>query len=212
MASYNLRSLFPKVGNFKTDMIERKVDCAFVSEVWEQSEDKGHLAEIEKMLQMDGLQYISTSRPNKKSGGGVALIVNTKNFACEKLKVFIPTNVEAVWGLLTPKSASAIYKKIIVCAFYSPPKSRRNSKLADHIVGTLQMLVTKYPECGIILGADKNTMDIRPILNCGLRLRQEVTQPTRQGKIIDVIIMNLGKFYNLPIIAPPIGPDDPNKV
>jgi hypothetical protein len=121
VASYNLRSLFPKVGNFKTDMIERKVDCAFVSEVWEQSEDKGHLAEIEKMLQMDGLQYISTSRPNKKRGGGVALIVNTKNFACEKLKVFIPTNVEAVWGLLTPKSASVIYKKIIVCAFYSPP-------------------------------------------------------------------------------------------
>ena len=34
VAAYNVRSLFPKVGNFKTDMIERGVSVAFVSEIW----------------------------------------------------------------------------------------------------------------------------------------------------------------------------------
>ena len=60
-----------------------------------------------------------------------------------------------------------------------------------------------------ILGADKNGMDIRPILNCGLKLRQIVEHPTRQGKILDVLIMNLKSYYNTPIIAPPINPDNP---
>ena len=52
-------------------------------------------------------------------------------------------------------------------------------------------------------------MDIRPILNCGRRLKQVVDQCTRQDAILDVLIMNLTSFYNAPIIAPPIGPDDP---
>ena len=68
VASYNCRSLFPKLDSFKTDIIERQIDCSFISEVCEQSENKQHSAEIEKMLQMDGLKYISTSKPSNKRG------------------------------------------------------------------------------------------------------------------------------------------------
>ena len=53
------------------------------------------------------------------------------------------------------------------------------------------MLNTKYPESGIIMGSDKNSMDISPLLNCGLRLKQIVGLPTINGKILDVLIMNL---------------------
>ena len=73
------------------------------------------------------------------------------------------------------------------------------------------MLSSKYPECGLILGADKNEMDIRPILNSGLRLRQVVDKSTRQGVILDIIIMNLSGLYKSAIIAPPLQPDNPNK-
>ena len=111
---------------------------------------------------------------------------------------------------MKPKSSEAQIKKIIVCSFYSPPNNGKNTRLADHIVGTLHMLNSKYPESGIILGGDKNNMDIRPILGCGLKLRQVVDKCTRQDKILDVLIMNLGRFYNSPIITPPIGPDDPD--
>ena len=83
--------------------------------------------------------------------------------------------------------------------------------MADHIVTTLQMLTAKYPQCGIIQGADKNYMDIKPILNCGLRLRQCVDQATRQGVILDIIIMNLYSYFNSPVIVPPVPCDDPNK-
>ena len=210
VASYNCRSLFPKLGSMKTEIIERKLDCIFASEVWEQSENKEHLWEIEKMLEIDGLKYISKSRPAKNRGGGVALIVNLQKYSCERLNINTPKGLEAVWGLLKPKSSDAEIRNIIVCSFYSPPNNGRNTRLADYMVSTLHMLSTKYPDAGIILGGDKNKMDLSPILSCGLRLRQEVNKSTRQGAILDVLIMNLSKFYNSPVIVPPLSPDDPS--
>ena len=158
VATYNVRSLFPKVGNFKIDMLERGISVAFISEIWEKSEDKEHIKHIETMLELDGLKYISTLRPNNKKGGGTAIIVNQDRFSVEKLEITIPNNLEVVWGLLKPKFKSFKFKKIILCSFYSPPKSRKNTKLADHIIGTLHMLNTVHPDSGIILGGDKNTM------------------------------------------------------
>ena len=182
VATYNLRSAFPKIGNLTTDILERLVDVSFLVEIWEQEHNKEHSFEIEKLLELNGLQYISTARkPNTKgvSYGGAAIVVNLKKFSCIKLPVHIPQQLEVVWGLLTPKNPSAKFKKIVICSFYSPPNKRRNSKMADHIISTLQMLNTRYPQCAIIIGGDKNLMDIKPILNCGLRLRQCVDKPTR---------------------------------
>ena len=136
-------------------------------------------------------------------------MVNLRKFSVEKIMINVPKNLEVVWGLLKAKAQCTKFKKIIVCSFYSPPSKKRNSKMADHIVSTLQMLYTRYPDSGLILGADKNAMDIKPILNCGLKLRQVVDKYTRQGRILDIIIMNMMRFYNSPIICPHIEPDNP---
>ena len=83
--------------------------------------------------------------------------------------------------------------------------------MADHIVGTLHRLAAEHPGSAIILGADKNYMDIRPLLNCGLRLRQCVDKPTRFGAILDIIVMNTFPYHSSVRIVPPIQPDDPTK-
>ena len=88
-------------------------------------------------------------------------------------------------------------------------KKLRNSNLADHLVTTLQMLSSQYPRSGIIMGGDRNHMDIRSVLNCGLKLKQCVDKPTRHNSILDVIIMNTYNFYNSPIIVAPVEADDP---
>ena len=85
VATYNARSLFPKISNFKTDMLERNIAVSMVCEVWQKSEDKQHLFEVEKMLELNGLKYVSKSRPSNKRGGGVALVVNQEKFSIEKL-------------------------------------------------------------------------------------------------------------------------------
>ena len=180
----------------KNDIFERSIDCAFLSEIWEQKENKNHQQEIERMLEMDGLRYISTPRP--KGWGGAAILVNQKKFHLENLNISIPHNLEIIWGLLKPKSEDAYFKKLIVCSFYSPPNSRKNLKLTDHIVTTLQMLKTKFPGSPMLLGSDKNSMDIRPLLNSGLRLRQVVDLPTRQGKILSIILNECPTFIQFP--------------
>ena len=72
------------------------------------------------------------------------------------------------------------------------------------------MLCSKYPDSAIILGADKNDMNISPILSCGLKLRQVVDKSTRKQRILDILIMNTSSYYKSPLIAPPIQPDNPN--
>ena len=60
IATYNCRSLFPKLGNIKTDIIERTIDVAFLCEIWEKKENKNHQNQIETLLETEGLRYIST--------------------------------------------------------------------------------------------------------------------------------------------------------
>ena len=209
VATYNCRSIFPKLGNLKKDILERNIQAAFCCEIWEKKENKQHQFEIENMLEMEGLKYISTPRPT--GWGGAAIIVNQEHFSLDKLNIHIPHNLEIIWGMMKPKDENAIYKRIIVCSFYSPPNSRKNAKLTDHIVTTLQMLSTQYPDSPIILGADRNKMNISPILNCGLRMKQCVDLPTYNNeKIHDIIIMNKPELYKSPIIVPPVPCDVPS--
>ena len=76
-------------------MIEREISVALCSEVWEKANCKKQQFEIEKMLQMEGLKYISTPRTTKR-GGGAAIVVNTEKFSLEKLEVNIPHKLEVV--------------------------------------------------------------------------------------------------------------------
>jgi hypothetical protein len=150
----NLRSLTPKLNNFKIDMIEREIGVALLSEVWEKATCKKQQHEVEKMLQMDGLKYISTPRTTKR-GGGAAIVVNLERFSLEKNQLIIPHNLEVVWGLMRPKKTTSKVKEIIVAAFYSPPKSKKNSKLLDHLMSTTHFLLSKYPNAGLVIGGDK---------------------------------------------------------
>ena len=144
IATYNMRSLFLKIGNVKNDLLERGILLGFFSEIWQKLENKSHKFEIERMLEGEGLKYISTAHPS--GWRGAAIIVNQEKFVLEKLNIIIPHNLEVVWGLMKCKAKEAKFKQILVCSFYSPPNSKKNLKLTDHLVSTLHMLSTKYPD------------------------------------------------------------------
>ena len=161
------------------------------------------------MLQLDGLKYISTPRTTKR-GGGAAIIANIEKYSLEKIQVLIPYNLEIVWGLLRPRKTTGKIKEFIVTAFYSPPHSKKNSKLLDHILSTMHYLLSKYPNAGLILGGDKNDLNLSPLLRGIPKLKQIVTKPTHKSKILDVILTNMHALYSVPVIVPPVMPDDPN--
>ena len=93
------------------------------------------------MLHMEGLKYISTPRPSSKRGGGAAIVVPIDKFNLEKLDVLIPHNLEIVYRLLRPEGGVS---EIICVSFYCPPRSRKKTKLLDHILTTMHILLTKY--------------------------------------------------------------------
>ena len=107
------------------------------------------------MFEIEGLKYVSTPRPRNSKGvsyGSAALVFNTKKFKYKELvDIQVPKNLEVIWALAIPRSTPSKFKNFILCSFYSPPKGLKNSKLCDHIVTTLHMLYSKYPESGIIL-------------------------------------------------------------
>ena len=114
----------PKIASLKTDLVERKIDVAFLQEVWEPSDNPFFIAEKEKLQEIHGLKYVS--KPRAKTSkvryyGGAALIVNIEKFSLETPAVVVPNFLEVMWGIIKPKSLSALYKRIIICSFYSPP-------------------------------------------------------------------------------------------
>ena len=209
ISNYNMRALFSKTENLTRDMDERESDLVFLTEVLEKQENKKHQFKLEEMLEMHGIKYISTPRPGAQRGGGAALAVRLEKFTITKLNIALPKSVEVVWGLLKPKTVSGKFSTIIVCCFYSPPRSRKNSVLIDHITTTLQSLLNIHNNPGVIISGDRNGIDIPSLLSIDPSLRQTVRLPTRGVKILDVIVSNLASYFNEPIIIPPILPDRP---
>ena len=209
ITNYNCRSLMPKIRSFAQDMIERESDISFLSEVWQKEENKKHKAKLEELLEISGIKYISTPRPGAKRGGGAAIAVRLDKFTISKLNISIPKSVEVVWGLLKPKIANGKISTIIACCFYSPPNSKKNNVLIDHITVTLQSLLNIHNNAGIIISGDRNKIDIPVLLSIDPSLRQTVRHPTLGLKILDVIVTNLWRYFDEPTIIPPLNPDKP---
>ena len=203
-----MRSLFPKIQNFSEDMLERQRDIAILTEIWQKEESKKHQLKIEKMFEMSGIQYISTPRSGAKRGGGAAIAIRTENFTISKLNIENPKSLEVVWGLLKPKVVTGKISKIIVCSFYSPPRSKKNPTLIDHLTVTLQFLLKTHSAAGVIISGDRNSIEVSALLSIDLTLRKIVKVPTRGLKTLDVIITNLDRYYSDVIVILPIMPDN----
>ena len=166
------------------------------------------------MTEMKGLKYISCgARPSGKRGGGAGIIVNQKRYSLKTLEIHVPHNLEVIWGIVRPKKieSGCKYNEYIICSFYSPPGSKKHKKLLDHLVSTSHALLAKYPRAAVILGADKNSLPLAPLLQALPRFKQTVTQPTHGNKTIDVIIMNCADMYAAPQVGEPVLPDNPRQ-
>ena len=163
-----------------------------------------------ELLELKGIKYISNPRCSKR-GGGVAIAVNLHKFTLSKLNVYVPTGVEAVWGLLKPKEAGGKFTSILLCSFYSPPDKGKNTKLVNHLAITLHNLLNIHKNAGILICGDRNHIEIPSLLSIDPVLRQLVLSPTHGQNILDIICSNLETYYQRPIILPPLAPDLPDK-
>ena len=127
--------------------------------------------------------------------------------------IHIPWQVEATWGLITPKNIThtSLIQRIVLCSFYYPgPKSKTKTILLDHICQAFQILSAKYGKgVHFLLCADANKLSLESILSLTPEMRQMVTCPTRltPPEMLDPIITTLGRWYQVPVCLAPVEAD-----
>ena len=125
----NHRSIFPKFNNLIDEILENNMQLGLHSEVWENLENPNHANLIEKALEIHGIQYISTPRPNRRGGGVAITLIMDSPFLLKKID--IPTAsggtlLEVCWGLLKPRNPTGPIKTIIFVPFTSPHTAKIN--------------------------------------------------------------------------------------
>ena len=171
------------------------------------SESRKHQKKIEEMLEMKGISYISTPRPGAKRGGGAGIAFNPTNFTVSKLNILIPKPLEVVWALMRPINPTGDIRKIILCSFYSPPNSKKNKHLIEHISVTYNHLKIQHPRAATLISGDKNNLDERNILALNPTFHQIVSKNTRNNKILTILITDLPGYYHVPQVIPPVPVD-----
>ena len=208
----NHRSLFPKFYHLVDEILEMDIHLGLHCEIWEDTDNPTHTNMIEEALELHGIQYISTPRKNKRGGGAAITLISNSPFTLTELEPSVKSGddkLEVCWGLLKPKTPTGIIKSIIICSFYIPPNSRKKTALINHMSLNYFIFKSRYPDSAFIAGGDKNDLNLGHILDIDPSLRQLVTQPTYRQSILDVLITDLGQYYNEPSIRPAVQPDNP---
>ena len=103
---------------------------------------------------MEGLEFFTNSRAAKR-GGGVGIVVNTNlGYSGRKLQVNSrvgSNSLEVVWVLVTPPQPNDGRNKFICACIYSPPRSKLNNLLLDHLSYNLSALSAQHAGAGIVL-------------------------------------------------------------
>ena len=209
IAVINCRSLQPKARSLVEKFQNEDYSIAILCEIWEKTGKKNRYfqAKVEEMLEMDGLKYLSCgSRPSGKRGGGVAILIDSTKLNIEKLQIHVPNNLEVLWTIVRPKEIQpgSKFKEYVVCSIYSPPSSRKNRKLLDHLISTTHALMARFPMAAFYLGGDKNDLSLASLLQGLPKFVQIVANYTHGEKIIDVIITNCSQLYDVPEISLPL--------
>ena len=208
----NHRSIFPKFKNLIDEILENDMHLGLHSEVWENKTNNAHAHSIEEALEIHGIQYISTPRPNRRGGGAAITLISDSQYLLTKLDNATMSgdkSLEVCWGLLKLKKPTGQIKCVIVCSFYLPPNSRKKAALIEHISVNYFSLKSQYPQSAFVLGGDKNDLNTQHLLNIDPSFHQIVTKPTYKQAILDVLITDIGQYYLEPVIRPAVQPDNP---
>ena len=214
IAVINCRSLQPKLRSLVEKFQNEDYSIAVLCEIWEKTGKKNSYfqSKVEEMLELDGLKYLSCgSRPSGKRGGGVAILIDSRKLNIEKLQIHVPNNLEVLWAIVRPKEPhqGSQFKEYVVCSFYSPPSSRKNRKLLDHVISTTHALMARFPSAAFYLAGDKNDLPLACLIQGLPKFAQIVANFTHGEKIIDVLLTNCSQLYAVPEISSPLLPDKP---
>ena len=134
---------------------EESVDISFVTELWMVQSNPLHIRELERRSNLNNIDFVCNARVARR-GGGVAVAVNTaRGYNVKKLQVNCTSGdsrLEIVWCYVIPPKPVDNIKGFICVCLYSPPRSRLNDQLLEHLQFNLNGLTASYPDSRVIIG------------------------------------------------------------
>ena len=115
-----------------------------------------------------------------------------------------------LWALITSRRFPRGFSKLMIAALYHPPNAN-NAVMTAYLLSSLELLESKYPDCGLIIAGDFTKLPIHRLTRL-FQLKQIVNFPTRGSNKLDLILTNLAEYYDNPTRTPPMGLSDHVKV
>ena len=130
-------------------------------------------------------------RKDRVSGPGGGIICYVKDvISCRKVDILSSAahEFELLWLALRPRLLPRPLTLILLCIVYCPPwyNCELRHSLCQYIVSSIDELNRKFPNAGIILAGDFNSLETN-LFNKYFHFKQIVTKNTRGTNILDKI-------------------------
>ena len=176
IALSNVMSITPKIDEIRSVVLDLKIDIAAFTETWLRDSIQDTIIDI------PGYQIYRKDR-NGGLHGGVCTYVRDGIRTTILNDLHRPT-LEVLWIKLRPKRLPRGVPSIIVGTIYHPLSipSSDNQAMINYLIETLTSIEANNPNCGIIVMADLNRLNIFHI--------------NRQFKLKQLVKFNLNYFIN----------------
>ena len=203
LLNVNARSLCTeKIDELQAVADNNSVTCVCVTETW-----FSDYVPTES-VSLPGYSCERRDRSNKR-GGGVACYIK-ESFQYDRINDLNHDTLETLWVRLTPHMLPRRFSCIVVGCVYHPPDAD-DATMRDYLITSLDNILRKYPEAGIILMGDFNRLRDN-FIKSHYAYKQIVVSPTRNDAILDKIWTNMYMVYDSPVTLSALGASDHNMV
>jgi hypothetical protein len=190
----NIRSLRYKVDELSTVINENNIDICCVTESWLDADIPSEAVDIENYV------IHRCDRNDGRQCGGVAAYVRS-DLPCVRVADTEAQSqiLETLWLLFRSQRMPRSLSHLLLGIIYHPPDAP-GRPMVDHILDTIDGVIKRHPNAGIMLLGDFNHM-----YDSSLReypLKQIVTSTTRGSAVLDKIYTNISDWYLPPTILP----------
>ncbi len=137
--------------------------------------------------------YVCERRDRTDGRGGGVTCYMKNNLSLHDLE---KDSFEVCWLKLEPKRLPHIFSKVVVGCIYHPPGGD-NSLMRDYVLVSIDCILRKHPDCGIILAGDFNQLR-DTFLRSQYGFNQVVQNPTKHRSIFDKIWTSMCVLYDKP--------------
>ena len=192
------RSVLKRPTNYYPWHLSMSVSCVCLTETWfkdcmsdESVGMSGYCCERKERLE--------------RAGGGVACYV-AATVAYDRLHDIEDDIHEVMWIRMRLHKLPRRFESVVIECIYHPPNSN-NSSMREYIIATLDDMLRRHPDCGIILTGDFNQLrDMFLRTQCGFAQLANTT--TRNSAIIEKVWSNMDHVYGTPVVLDTLGSSD----